>query len=59
MQGPSHILSFNLPNQLPIKVHLVKLASGQTVARTEDELQAVPDELGVNVADLVPPTSGE
>lgn len=44
-----------MPGQLAVKVHLVKLADGSIVARTEDELQVLPEALGVELADLIPP----
>lgn len=58
MPALSHTVSFNLPSQQAVKVHLVRLADGSVVARTEDELQALPDELAVPLADLVPPKPG-
>lgn len=55
MPAKLHTVSFNLPNAQPIKVHLIQLADGSIVGRTEEELQALPEGLTLDLADLVPP----
>lgn len=45
MPEPVKTLSFNLPAEGQVKVYLVKLADGRTVARTAEELAALPANL--------------